>query len=536
MTRVFYPKSPLVQELVNAFPSWSKIRLSDQSSGYRFLNVFAQVFERMQNKLQRMSRNQYVSTCNLNEVDNLYSVILPANTEFSIDYTDPVNPQPTAPTVSGYLNGDWYNLSVTDDNTLEAFWDNGVPDYWTIETTSTDSHEVCSGLATSFPVSGVYEHCLGGGYFTIETVGGISYFTIENRITHRGQIVLTGVTRKGTEESEVIVFPWDMKQRSKKEWRRLTRIDAYNIEDDVTITVTSADVAQGPYLSFWNNEFSENRNKIDTFYNVDTVTGVTTLDYLRYITDDWRQLVQGFSNQEVRTQWQLLDQSYSNTTMVDMAIQPFSNRAWMIDENGVLYLYDLHDYMVSGLDLSNDKTPGANVQFDIDTPSVILGETMSLIPWHARPIKEVNKFRIWYQTPSGTKYSWIDGAATTYSDDSWVTDLGLLARTVAGTINVTATEYGEYLFVIDTVFVDGQTHTDKVLIPVKWKVPLGQWNLTIPGIILGLDFSADQDLWITSTSGHYQIMPHYNTMLVDYANKIVYFREPFETVGIELDD
>jgi len=532
-------KSPLTQELVNTFPSWTKTRNNDQSLGYQILNTIAKPMETMQNKLFRMNRNNHIPTCNLKELDILYKVQLPTTVEFGLNYSDPVNPQATLPEVTGTIDDTTYTITGVPTNSLEEFWETSLPTRFNIEEPSVIDPSIYSGPITGLPVSGIFEHHLGGGYVYIQTTGGIKYVTLENQKVYRGTVIITGRTRKGTFESETLVFPWDMKQSTDKEWSEIYKIESYNMESDVQIDISFSDVYSGPYISFYNNRFSENRNKIDEFWDIGVGDTYSTLDYITYISDDWRQLVQGFSSKEVRNSWELISNTYENFEAVDLAIEPFTTRAWIVDTNANLYCYDTHDYMIHNVDLLLDKTPGSQVQLEVESTNIVLGEEIRVVPWHALPVREIKKFRIWFQTPQGDKYGWKFGEVVAYSNNLWMNDDGILKRSITNTIVVPAEERGEYLFVIEAIFVDDETQIDKVIVPVRHKMPLSSWDLRTIGVegdVLGLEFSSDQDLWVSTTSGYYKLEPHYDIMLVDYTRKVIYFREQYDSVEVTTDD
>lgn len=525
------------QELVNIYPAYTKVRSDDQSVGYQTLNAFAAPMDYMTTQLSRMQSNNFLSTRNIDEIDLLYRVTLPTSFEFTYDTSDPINPYPVEPVVSGYANEEWYRLTLSTKNNVRDFWYESIPSRVSLgEVVSGVTYELISETAENFPVSGEFDHHLGGGKIIVETTGGIQYLTVEDQELLRGKVVLTGKTRKGTIESETIIFPWDMKQPSAKEWQQLTQVDVYDMEDSVSIDISSADFVAGPYLSHYNLRFADTRNKVDEFYDLGWESGTPTLDLVGYISDEWQQLVLGFSNKEVKKSWELVDESYVNVSGVDLAVQPFTDRIWVVDDNNYLYLYDLEDSIVSGINLIKGGTAGAHVQFEVDTPTVVLGQDISILPWHARPLKEIKKYRIWYQTPSGTKYGLLDGSTVAYSSNFWVVGVQTLTRTVTDTIFLTAAERGDYLFVIEVIFIDDEEQTYKRVVPVNFKLPLAQFDLSslIPNQIDGIEFDSDQQLWIKSQDDVYRINIHFDNMLIDYTNKVIYLREEYDQVDVEI--
>jgi len=526
-------KSWITQELVNAFPPWARIRTSDQSPGYAYLNVLAQPMEYLQKALKRTGSNVHLATANLDEIDLTYQVALPTDFEFDTDSTDPIVPYQLPPTVSGLLDGIWYDIEPIDPNTIEAFWYDSLPNRVSIVDTVTGlDHELLEMAASGISEAGTWEHHLGGGDVWVECVGGIKYLKTEDNILTRGRVTLRGVNRQGQEDSETIIFPWDMKQKTTKEWTTLTKVETYDLEDTVEVIITSANFEAEDRMIPYNIQFSENRKKIDTFFRLNN----GTLERVGYVSDEWQQLVMGFIEKDAKEQWELLDTNLVPISGVDIALQPFSDLAWVVTEDGKLYSYDTHSDMVSGFELLKDRTPGAEVQIDLVSPRVLLGEDIEFIPWHARPLQEIRKWRLWYQTPSGNKYGLLDGVPVNFTSNFWVWGKAL-KRSIGNACSITTTERGEYLVVLEAVFEDDSQHIEKVLVPVNYKTPLAEIT-TLSGLIpevTGIDFDSDQCMWLSTISGYYQIDLHKDIMLIDFNKKMIYFHEPYEEVGIETD-
>lgn len=539
-------KSDVTQELVNVFPSWSKVRSDDQSVGYQALNTMANSMERMERQLRVIRDNQFLSTANLDEIDITYKVILGPGFEFDEDNTDPLFACPVAPEVSGLISGVWHDVEIAPDNDLESFWYDSIPNRITLaDVVSGENHEMVTLDAGDSPVSGLWLNHLRGGHLWVETTGGVQYLQFENNSVKRAKVVLEGRTRKGTYEEETLIFAWDQKQRTLKEWKELYNVGAFDMEDEIEIDVRSADFNNGPYLSPWNLKYSDRRNKIDEFWDVGHNGDIPTLDRLEYQSDEWQQLVLGFSDTDVRDRWELLkstDNPVSGVDVtisgVDMAIQPYTNRVWVATED-TLYLYDLREEMVSGVNDFLDRTPGAHIQIDYEEDSVLLGEPILFTPWHARPLKELLSYKIWYRRPDGTRYGILGGSEVDINTDHTVkiTQGTPLSRTIENLIEIPTTQRGEYLVVFEGTFIDGEQQTYSRIFNVRYKLPLAEIPVSgiVPDPIEGIDFDSDQKMWVKTSDKYYRLDLHTDIMLIDYENKIIYFKEEYESVGIETD-
>lgn len=539
-------KSLVTRELVNLFPPNSKVRTSDQSIGFQFLNTVGSSLEKMDKQLEKMRYNQYLSTVNLDEIDLTYRVDLPTTFTFGTDNTDPLSPSYLAPTVQGLvintLMSGYVDIELVQSNNIKDFWYESVPNRALLETTASGDFVLLNQDAVDFPWSGNLQHHLkdeqNGGRVWVETVGGVQYVKQNERgEVDRGEIVLYGTTRKGTKESELLVFPWDEKKPSLKEWKSLDAIDVFNIESGVNIEVRSADFNQSPYWSFWNLRWSDNRTKIDEFWGLGTMEDGTqsTIERIGFISDEWQQVMLGFSDKEEKQSWELLDESWQPVTAVDMAIQPFTDRAWLVTQSGILYCYSLDEIMFSGVRDLQTRTAGPDTELDIDSTHLNIGDTISITPWHARPVKEITRFRVWYKDPSGTKYGLLNGSPVSFTSDFWVFS-ETLKRSITDTIELTAAQRGEYLFVLETEFVDSTSQIDRAIVQVEYKLPLTTIDLTdlVSEPIVGIDFDSDQKLWVRTATKYYQISLFSDVMLIDYTQKTIYCREQYRDVKVTI--
>ena len=94
---------------------------------------------------------------------------------------------------------------------------------------------------------------------------------------------------------------------------------------------------------------------------------------------------------------------------------------------------------------------------------------------------------------------------------------------------------GEYLFVVEASFVDKTQHIEKIIAKTMFKLPLCSLDLSseLSYTVSGIDYDADQVLWAKDMNGSYhKIGMHYDSMLIDYDKKVIYFREKYDTVDV----
>jgi len=528
-------KSVIAQELVNIYPPNARVRTDDQSVGYQFMNAFAKPMEDLEKQLKKGLANAHLFSANLDEIDLTHRVILPETFDFDEDNSDIAGSTYISPAVSGYVDSEWYSISLAENNDVESFWYTSVPNRATLaETASGVNHELLSFTTDGSIASGLWEHHLGAGAIYVTAEGDAKYLeTVEDEL-RRAKVALWGINRQGQEDTETIIFPWPMRQRSIKEWKELTKVETFDIEDGVQITVKSGDFGEDDYQDFWGLRYSKNRNKVDDFWGLGSLGDASTLERIGHVSDEWQQYVLGFTEKEAKEAWELLDESDLPVSGVDLALQPFSDNAWVATASGLIHCYSADSEMASDLDLIKSRTPGSHVQIDIEPKWLLLGEDIDFVPWHARPVQEIVKYRIWYQTPSGTRYGLLDGSPVAFDSNFWVVGRQL-KRTIADLQTITASERGEYLLALEAVFDDESEHIEKVLVTVNYKNPKGTIDISsfVTDPIIGIDFDSDQAMWVQTADKYYKIALHTDIMLIDYTNKILYFKEPYDEVAVE---
>lgn len=532
-------KSYTGRRLANTFPQDTAIRLDTESVGQRFFHAIGTPMDKMDKELFHQRANQYPSTFNVDEVAVLHRVDLPVDFSFSYLTDDPVNIQYEFPSVDGLFINDtvsgWFTISGVNSNTLEEFWYETAPTRATLDTTSTNAHTLVSPVdITTFPKTTVSDPHLPGHLIIDVDAAGNSLVNTDNEFVRRGKVTVIGTTRKDTEESETIVFPWTMKQKTLQQWKEIEKIEAYDFPSGVMIGVYSGDFANGPYWDAYNLGYSEYRNKVDIFWDVGVVGTVPTLDKVGHISDEWKVLITGNDQKEVKRSWETLDQGGATVSGVDLAVQPFSTWAWVVDANNQLYCYDLAETIADRIDLIGDRTSGSHVKLDFEAKHVVMGETIKFYPYYERPLVEVDKYRLWYETPSGDQYGLLSGTPVSISSNFWTRGSEIIDRRLEGVTSVTATERGDWLFVVEVVYNDGVEHTYKALVTVDYKTPVTQIDLSsmIASTIDGIDFDSDQRIWVRSGSTYYRLNLHADKMLIDYTNKVIYFREDYREVDV----
>jgi hypothetical protein len=532
--------APQTQVMANIFPAWTSVRYDEQSLGQRLLNGFAQPIDRAQKELTRMSKNLSLVTTNLDEMSWLYHVDLEYDENFSLNTNDYLLSQINPPVVSGILDSVAYPVTLCSQNDLETFWWSAIPDRISYSETFSGEHILLEDFAQNAPFftfSGTLPapHPL---YITLS--GGTEYVYVEedtNRLV-RAYVVIKGITEKGTTEEEILAYPWDQKQQTLKSWASISSIDCWEVPSGVAVRVASYDFDNGPYIDFWNTMDSEDREKIDQFWNVGDADGVATLDFWRYTTGNVRDMLGGCYDIYQDRRFELLDTDGSGiAAAVDMARQPFSDNLWVATANH-LYLYDSNLTTVDDVGALATVTPNNAILLDFDLNHIVRGDPVTINFISAGPVPPVNQFKNWVQYPDGTKSGILGGGLVSYASHTF-TPAGAYDKFIDTRLTFTPDQLGEHVFTIEAVMSDGTTQIAKRVLCVDSKTALAEFDFSaslVASGVNGITFDQDQIMLIsTSSGGYHPINLHYDTMMIDYENKVLFFREPYDEVRIWVD-
>jgi hypothetical protein len=532
-------KSAVTQQMVNLYPAWSSIRRDEQSLGHQIANATAINLEELQKQLQRGGLNYHLPTVNLDEIDLIYAFELDPSSEFNKVDEDSAEIDYVTPTVSGRLGSTWYPVDLAANNNIETFWDKSVPTRFTTTVVNSGSCTVLAEVTTSGSPVLTFDnepHLQGRVHVTVTS--GTKFLRSENNEVVRGTVILTGTTRKDTEESETMIFLYDDTQTTLKEWESFDEVRTYGIDPQggFTLSISSCQFNSGPYKDFYNVDYSEGANKVDTFWNVGTTdSGINTLDMVRFSSDDFSNIVIAqLTQKETVQQIELLDVDGNViSTPLDMALQPFQDRAWVCTASGLL-LYDL-ERPYPDLGKMTKKQYDSFVRVDVDSYHKVFADDVELTYRLVRPIVDVAKHRVSIEFPDGTKYAIISGVLTllTAGLDYW--EFGVLNETLLREQDIlTLGQRGDYIVTLEVVFSDNTSNIDQRIVTVDSKRALAALDLPFTDAG-GVQFDSDQKLWVLDSLGvHHRIDLATDVMLVDFEQKTIFFHEQYEEVTVIL--
>jgi hypothetical protein len=563
-------KSSITQEVVNSFPKWSKIRNDPDSTGQRIINSFCNEIEELEKVTQRIEKNNHLSTVNLDEIDQIYSLALPTTFAFLEASTDVNLSGYTPPTsISGELSisitpsledapilgtgaiGTSLDITLIEDGDIKTFWENSDPDSVTLGETVSISKEVHQIIdVVKLDTLGTLDHPMRdlpsrrGGRFHFTLTAGYPYIRKEEGSLLRSRIVISGETRKGTFERETLVFPWEDTVATKKEWSRITSIIPYDVVMNLTPIQRCGDASgnnvlaflsiygdnsltehEGDYASLSNLRTSVNRNKIDEFWGL--LNG-GILERAEHATDNYRLLMRGHVDKISKDRWDLLDKDGVSVSPNDIELIPFKDKFWAVDDNN-LYLYSLTSEDNKGIERLKDNPDAQKLEIKMDTEDLVIGEKASISLFLKRSTRAIRHYTLEVEKPT----------VPTPTVETLVTsNISTVNEKVLYNTELDISLNGGYILKATAIYSDDSTETVTKLFTVKSKTPIKTFplkgaGLDISGTPTGLFLDSDQKLWVKTDVNFYEIKPHKNLALIDYKRKIVYLHQNY--TGLIID-
>ena len=538
-------KALSAQRIVNAFPMWSETRMNEQSLGYQFANVIGNRMDDMLKQIQKIRDSYYIALANVADIDLYYYMRLPDTYEFTKDDDDTTEWIYTPPTASGLVDGTYFSVSAPTENTVENFWYLTPPSRISLGTTASGAYLMASGYAWQSPLSPVV---VSGTidvpnrlYVTVS--GGSQYLYVDDyNITSRTIVQLDGEDRPGGELIEEMYYVYDEIQRSIHEFSQLDKVNIYtpNNNSDIFVTVQSASYNLPELPHAWRDMTQTSyRDDMELFWGIGQgdVDGQCTLELRKYNADDPTIRLGGFTATSAFQSYELLNTSSQRIQARDFAVEPHSDNIWVVD-SGVLYLYDGNLYYpnMQGMTGRNYDAPSV---IEPSSYWVVQNEEVKLYYTWKRPTSEITQYRIWVEKPDGNKYSIVGGVEGAYQTGagSWNAASFMTNRRIQQPDTFTMDQRGDYVYALEVQYADETSSIDKRVISVLSKTPEAQFGLASAigshNEIIGIDIDSEQKLWVLDTLGYkYQVNLHYDVMIVDFDQKIVYFREPYEQVRV----
>lgn len=546
MTTKATRRTHLAQRLANSYPSWSAVRNDIESIGWQFFNSLGGIFDDFVKQVKGRATELYLASSPVNDLDTCYKLRLPEDFIFTKKNENDTELNYESPTVSGQVSSTYYQVSLAEDNEVENFWRSAVPsrlEYIESKTGTDAQYLVASGFAFETFLNPLVTELSVPSRLFITTVSGEQYIGISdtNEIS-RGLVQIIGESRYGVELTEELIFLHDDKQPTQNEFAIISGIYVRSMSnrDDIHVSIRSMDFNSGPYSTAYQLEYDKDINEdVPSFW--DLGEGITpntsTLDYVLYEHPELEVRVGGFPLTYAAIRQDLLDLAGNAVSAMDMAVQGHSDHLLVVDNSKLYYYSAFLPYM--NLKSLKGRSSYRACEIRTDGDYVINGDTLTLEFVWIDSSKGLKRHQVLAEHEDGTKYAVTGGILTSYSSSVEYWEFGEpLGRYLRAPVEIILPKTGIFTFSLHAVLGDDTTEIDKrVIVSSPQQSPLAEFDLSSLGItnnVEGIHIDADNYIWILDNVGTiHKLERHYDTMLIDYRERTIYFRENYDKVFVE---
>lgn len=541
MNKIVKSRSWATQRLANYFPSWSRARTDEFSLVQQLLHPVGCSLEDMFTQLTRASRNNFLESADISQVDIADYFILPRSFPVSVDNLDEENPRYRAPTgtakYENYLGISIpVSLSSLEENNLEGFL---TADPTGVEITGASVVRLAVLEETAFSA-------LGEAIFSDPPVPTNLYLTIADATDFRsiigtqfirGFVKITGISSKEIEESEVIDIAWNRTIRTKIRWKSLTSVEVVSIyPDTATIKIEADSFFLDRHLDDI-NLFVDDVSERQVYYSVQgTDDARTELLYESYSVLNLGDLEDGHTTYDVNKIIEIRDTANASLEIANIAYDSWTETIYGTDGE-FLYFWDLAPLYPS-IRGELFSTPGLSNRIYTEQGRFIgLGDDIEFCSRRQRDDKQISAIRWTIYAPNGTKY-YLDLADTMQVWSNPRTGWIYAGHTTENLWNLKFhpefNQRGVSFVVLETMYAEQLYEKD--VYPVIVESLVARKQLFLPEELLGstrVSFDANGTLWFYDAGLMTPARLRHDVFLMDYSRKVAYFRERYTEVTLE---
>jgi len=498
----------------------------------------------------------------MEHIDVVYQISLPYSFEFEFDFTDPTNPRPKPPLAWGFIDGVKYPISAIEDNDIEGFWFEPLPDRMGLSGEEIDLDDGDVGLLTtgdvlvSTPIgtgtlSATYTEPFVPGRLYV-TLAGATGFGFTNKLVSRpGYIEIHGVTVKDTEETERLAFSFNSTQLTSKYWKEITDIKIINIESPTaTLAIYSAggtkqlmpDIGYTQYDSVGGRE---------SYWEIDDHNGYAALQHILPVSETATEPPNLGLDLDVHRMWMLRDELGNLipfADIVDYTIERFRPYIYVLLSNGEMFIYSkLTEYWdLASMRLLKLRSDSPKAVLDVNFNDGVIDDVIRVAARMPTPTKNVTSYYLQAAKPSfGASLQYIDpSSAFGATRSEAIINLEVPTTDIPyKSYTFTLDEYGVYAFVLTVNYSDGTSDVDVRFVWSRYKAPLVDFNIHLVDPTLdtplAICFDYDQRLWLggefdgTGDFKFKELLRQVDLMLIDYDKKLLYLRERYDRLRVK---
>lgn len=526
-------------------PPWSIARKDAQSYFQQLLNPVGLEIDDLTSKVRTNLNGRFINTASIAEIDVIYETRLGSNFEIQYDTSDFRIPKPIDPTISAVINDgeDPISVSISEDNSIQSFWYDAIPNRLTIDADILSYSSVLSptdiapGKIKSF--NNIYE----AGYLYVTVAGGTEF--IDSETSELGHIKITGINRRGIKDSEVIPYTYNGTTKTLKEWKSLTEIEIINIgPDTATVSIEAIDFNHEELPYYGERYIDELAYEKQIYIGHEELSGKTYLNYEVFTANTVNDLLAGLNTKHEINKIKIIDDLGAEVTGVsDIALQPDSTRCIVLTSSSIS-IYDLRHNYIDGKKLV-DRTADASIQIFSSLDSAIEGDIVRLKPKVYADIKQAIKYKWDLEKPDGTKVTLIYNMSTKSFDEvEYVVDENYNGwnrnpyevedpnNFYNREIEYTIDDHGDYIWTLSVEYLDGSKDVDQRIVSSRFAEPLVTLAHGIDNPV-GISFNSDYELHVLDNADSiHRINLHHDTAMISIEDKIVYTREEYFSIDV----
>ena len=536
-----YYLSWITQRMANAAPEDSKARKSQVSYLKQILNPMAQEIEKNTHELLEEVDNMHLSTANVLQLESLYKINVSPQLELPSSVSGNNTKTWKIPKVFAEINNIEYEITQAHKNNIETLSYNSIPSR--IEDAyDSHSYEPVVATNTNIGLSGIapkQPSIEGHLYITLSNNSNWSVVLGDKR--YFSKIYITGITRKGIRQTEVLPLRYNGTFRTVNQWKFIEEIYTSYLNEDAEIAVDVFPWMSDGILDSRNLYIDIDGEEKYKFLNLGTHTWGSTITSQSFTTNNFDVIRGGLDAKDTIYELELLDEFGGNISATAFTMRPYSEWAFVI-ANKKLYVYDIN---LPYPDLSKtwDETPDSRIELHTDRWIYARDEQASIRTRLHDFLNVPSRYKWSVITPSGQEYGIdADNKFIPLELSKWVNNpLQSNGKWKDSSIDITLSERGTYTFLFTYTILNEGEHSEKtfkvrtILFVPSIKPEIA---LRLPSTITDikdLSFDSDGRLWVLNTYELKRLNLFYDYFIVDYENSIIWMREFYNSVRVELD-
>jgi hypothetical protein len=534
-----YYLSWITQRLVNRAPEQSHARKNPGSIAKQILNPIAQEIEETHQKLIEERDNVFLSSCDIRLLDHLYKVDLSPSLSYS--YTE--NPDDSisynVPKVYASINNIEYELTQAYQNNIDYLYKRAIPSriqdgeisyVYTPVIDTTKVSELLNVTPNSLTLEGHLYISLFNNTIWEESYGNKKYFS---------KIYIKGITRKGTEVTEIVPLRWNGTFKTVNQWKSVEDIFVSHIDSEAYIAVDVFPWHSDGILDKRNLNVNEIKEEKYRFYNIKEHSFGHTLITESFTNADFDIIRLGIDTKDIQYEIELRDSEDNNVSLDSFTICPNTDLLFGLNNNK----FFVYNTKLKYPDISKLEGESPDVYMDLYTEKWILARNETaeiktrLLKFDRIPLK----YKWSIETPNGQQYNLdADGNFWPASKDTWIfNDAYSNDEWNEQILEFNVSQNGTYVITIECFYEDENYNTNTLSTKHIFYVPKIQpeIELDMPISLSNIEdmaFDSDGNLWLLSDSDIMLLNIYYDYFLADFGRNILWLKENYSSVRIEI--